>query len=121
MQYIQVNMPTLPWLLLLCSMRVHFSVLHQEVIALNEIVLYGEEGEGEGEGEERGEGKGRGGGGGGERRERGGRGREGRRGEGKMGRGERRGLFDSTMSLLAARLQPDIPGPLCEKALITAS
>ena len=86
-------------------MRVHFSVLHQEVIALNEIVLYGGEGEGEGEGE---------------RREGEGRGREGRGGEGKMGKGERKGLFYSTMSLLAARLQPDIPGPQREKALITA-
>ena len=55
MQYVQVNMPTLLWLLLLCSMRVHFSVLHQEVIALNEIVLYRGEGRG---------GEGRGGGGG---------------------------------------------------------
>ena len=43
------------WLLLLCSMRVHFSVLHQKVIALNEIVLYGGRG---GEGEKV-EGKGR--------------------------------------------------------------
>ena len=63
MPYIQVNMPTLLWLLLLCSMRVHFSVLHQEVIALNEIVLYGEGGEGRGRGtggrdEGRGEGEG---------------------------------------------------------------
>ena len=63
MQYVQVNMLTLPWLLLLCLMRVHFSVLHQEVIALNEIVLYRGRGRGRGRGtggrdEGRGEGEG---------------------------------------------------------------
>ena len=59
------------WLLLLCWV-VHLSVLHQKVIAVNKVVLCGEErkGEGgeerEGEGERRrgrgGEGKGGGGG-----------------------------------------------------------
>ena len=50
-------------------MRVHFSVLHQEVIALNEIVLYGEEGEGRGRGRRGGKGEGEGGRGG-EKKER---------------------------------------------------
>ena len=40
MQYIQVNLSMLLWLLLLCSMRVYFSVMHQKVIAVNEIILY---------------------------------------------------------------------------------
>ena len=51
---------------------VHLSVLHQKVIAVNEIVLYGVEGEGEGRGEK------------GSGQEKGG---EGRGGKGRGGRG----------------------------------